>query len=527
MENTFGCALRVRYCKLLFFLLLWQFSPNPVCAQAKTQPVSVNANQDLDYERFLSEGSTLMHTKRYPEALAKFDRALVIKPKSAHALSLRARALKNLNRREEALADVKKAMACDPKSVQPYLSLAGFSMRDRDIAKARQILAKAEKIEPHNYEVAGLVGTCLTIEKKYKEALPHVNESLSKHPDAHRYAQRAALYRLLGDHKNELKDYDKAVSLDPKSAVYATERATTYLQSGRQQEALAEINRALALDPKYGQAYYIRANIEWNLKQHALSFSDMGKAISLEENGTFYYFRASLYEMKGEWKRAVNDLIKADKLFPDQPHIKFALSRHYHRLLEPKQALQYINEAIKLDPKNPALYEQRSEIYRTMMEYELSVADDTKAIQYAKEPPINSLINRVRYYRATKKFDLALKDQNSIIGYYPPSKVGLKEARARIYMEKGDYQHAKEDFDAIMAKLPNDVNLSARAKVNLKLKKYAEALADCNRAIVKQPGMSSYYLLRADIHKAMGKTQEAQKDIAAAKAADQASLPPR
>ena len=59
------------------------------------------------------------------------------------------------------------------------------------------------------------------------------------------------------------------------------------------------------------------------------------------------------------------------------------------------------------------------------------------------------------------------------------------------------------------------------------MKKFNEALADCNKAIVKQPGMSSYYLLRADIHKAMGKTKEAQKDIAAAKAADQASLPPR
>jgi len=43
---------------------------------------------------------------------------------------------------------------------------------------------------------------------------------------------------------------------------------------------------------------------------------------------------------------------------------------------------------------------------------------------------------------------------------------------------------------------------------------------------VKQPGMSSYYQLRADIHKAMGKPEEARKDMAAAKVADDAALPP-
>ncbi len=486
-----------------------------------------SAGSDPKFETFLSQGATFLHEKHFSEAMAKFDQALLVKPKSAHALSLRARALRNLNRNGEALAEVKKAMACDPKSVQPYLALASFSLKDKNTAQARQYLAQADKIEPHNYEVMGLLGTCLTLEKKYKQALPCVTESLSKHPQSHRFAQRAAIYRLLGDHKNALKDYDKAVSIEPKSAVYATERATTYFHLGRLQESLTEVNRALSLDPKYGLAYYIRANVEMVLKQTPLALTDVGKAISLTESGTFYYFRATIYEMQRDLRRALNDLLKADKLDPDQAHIKFALSRVSHALLEPKPALQYINEAIRLEPKNAAHYEHRSQIYRMMMEYELSVADDTRAIEYAKEPPVNSLINRIRYYRATKKFDLALKDQNRIISYFPPGRVGLREARAQIYLEKGDYANAKKDLDAVIVKYPTDANLSARARVNLNLKKVNEALVDCNKAIVKQPGMSSYYLLRADIHKAMGKTQEAKKDMAAAKAADQASLPPR
>ncbi len=474
----------------------------------------------------------MMHVHRFKEALAKFDQAIAVKPNSAHAHSLRARALKNLNRGEEAMAEVNKAMACEPKSIQPFITLCSFNMRERNLSKAREYLAKADKLEPHNYEVAGLKATLLTLEKKYKEALPYVNQAIKASPDSHRYAQRAALYRLMGDHTNELKDYNKACELDPKSGLYATERATTYLQTNKLQEGMREVNRAIALDDKYSNAYYIRANLEWNLKMPNAAISDMGKALSLEENGTYYHFRGTMYEVKGEWRRALNDQLKADKFSPDQAYIKAAIARLYHCVLEPKSALSYINAAIKLEPKNPEHYAQRSEIYRTMMEYKLSVADDSKAIEYAVKPPINSLINRIRFYRVEKKFDLALKDQNRIISYFP-GRVGLKEARALIYLEKGDfthskadYLHAKEDYAAVIAKNPTDLVLSGRAQANFKLGNLKEALADCNQAIMRQPGMSSYYVLRADIHKAMGKSQEAVKDMAAAKAAEQAALPP-
>src|SRR5262249_28129242 len=155
-------------------------------------------------------------------------------------------------------------------------------------------------------------------------------------------------------------------------------------------------------------------------------------------------------------------------------------------------------------PKNPEHYEQRSEIYRTTMDYNLSVADDSKAIEYATKPPVTSLIKRIRFYRMEKKFDLALKDQNRIMGYFP-GRVGTKESRAQIYLEKGDYthskedyQHAREDYSAVIAKFPTDVLLNGRAQANLKLGNLKEALDDCNQAIVRQPGMSSYYVLRAD-----------------------------
>lgn len=474
----------------------------------------------------------MLHAHRFEEALGKFDEALKIKPRSAHALSLKARTLRNLNRTDEALALTRKAIECEPKSVQPYLALASFSLRDKNIGKAKEYLAQAERIEPHNFEIAGLMSSCLVLEKNYRGALVYANDAVKRHPDAHRLAQRAAIYRMLGDRNKELSDYDKAVSLDPKNPAFATERATTLYQTGKIQQGMTEVNRALSLDDKFAPAYYIRANINWVLKQASLALADLNKALAMEENGGWYHFRGAIYEVKREYRAALNDQLKADKLSPDQAYIKASISRLYHRLLEPKLALAYITAAIKLDPKNSEYYNERSQIYRTMMEYDLALADDTRSIECSKKPPINALINRIRYYRATKKFDLALKDQNRIISYFP-RRAGLKEARAQIYYERGEYTHnkedymrAREDFDKVLAVYPNDVNLGMSARVNLRLGNLTKALSDINQAIVKQPGMSSYYQVRADIHKAMGKPEDARKDLAAAKAADDAALPP-
>lgn len=477
------------------------------------------------YERLLSEGSTQLHERHYKDAIAKFDLALKAKPNSAHAMSLKARALQNLNLKNEAQVLLKKAMAVDPKSIQPYLSLAAINMREKDYAKVRQYLAQAEKIEPHSYEVSSMTGSLLVNEKKYKEALPYFDQAIAKHPDAFRHAQRAAAYRLLGDRKSELKDYERAVALNPKSAEYATEHATTLFHDKKLQQALTEINRALSLNDKYALAYYLRANIELQLAQRPLAMADINKAIALEDSGDFRYFRAFLFEHIRDFDKALNDLKIADKISPNQGHIKAELCRVYHRLLDPKAALAVINEAIKLDPKKSEYYELRSHVHRTMMDFDLSAQDDSKAIEYATKPPVNPLVNRIRYYRLKGKYELALKDQNRLMSYFP-KRVGIREQRAEIYEEMGDHKRAKEDLDAVINRFPTDVNYSLRARVNLKLKKYAEALSDINKAIVSQPGMSTYYVLRAEIHDAMGKKKEAQKDRASAKSADQAALPP-
>ena len=70
-----------------------------------------------DYANALSNrGNTLHELKRFEEAVASYDRALVLRPDYVEALNNRGNALKALTRSEEALASYDRALALRPDS---------------------------------------------------------------------------------------------------------------------------------------------------------------------------------------------------------------------------------------------------------------------------------------------------------------------------------------------------------------------------------------------------------------------------
>ncbi|MBC7996394.1 MAG: tetratricopeptide repeat protein [Leptolyngbya sp.] len=374
------------------------------------------------------------------------------------------------------------------------------------------------------------MGHTYTVEKNYPEALKYVNRLIKINPkDAHSMWLRAGIYRSMPDLPKSLADMNVVLKLEPHNPLYLVDRATTYLHLRKFTLANRDIDEAILLDPGYATAYYIRSHLRLNEGLRGRAIQDATRAIELEgfKNGGFYFFRGCLYEGAKQYDKAISDGLKADELTPNQSHIKVLIGRVYHRLLEPDKALRYLNEAIKLNPTDASIYMERSGVHHTLMNWEEAVADESKVIQYSKDPPINALINRIRYYRSKKKFDLAIADQNKIMAYMP-GKDGLFRNRSLIYEEKGDYEKAKQDINRFLKAFPRTEDaLSSRARLNLHLKLYSDALRDVTEAIVIVPTLSSSYELRASIYDAMGKAKEAARDRATAKEIDRSNLPPR
>jgi len=172
------------------------------------------------------------------KALAYTDAAIKLDDKYAPAWALRA-SVQNMMAEvgiidvtegfRRARDDAERAIALDPTSASGYLALARTQIDyDWDWDAASTCLAKAAALEPGNVEV---------------------------------FSIRSYLFRLSGNPADAIKQYEKAVALDPL-------RSNSHLGLGyllyvarRYEQGQAEVQRALDLNPQVALAHLTRAKI--------------------------------------------------------------------------------------------------------------------------------------------------------------------------------------------------------------------------------------------------------------------------
>jgi tetratricopeptide (TPR) repeat protein len=89
----------------------------------------------------------------------------------------------------------------------------------------------------------------------FARALDDIGKVISFRPDnprvADSYAIRAMLHRRMGEPAKGLPDADRAVELNPRSAMALYVRAKIYEALGRSEDAAAGMRAALAIDPRF------------------------------------------------------------------------------------------------------------------------------------------------------------------------------------------------------------------------------------------------------------------------------------
>jgi tetratricopeptide (TPR) repeat protein len=79
-----------------------------------------------------------------------------------------------------------------------------------------------------------------------------------------------------------LKDFNRAIDIDPTRADAYVGRANTLSTLGRYAEALPDYNRALEIDPKLANAYANRGSAHSQTGQYKKAIADYEKALELD-----------------------------------------------------------------------------------------------------------------------------------------------------------------------------------------------------------------------------------------------------
>jgi tetratricopeptide (TPR) repeat protein len=255
--------MRVRLILLIALLAL------PLAAIRAQDAVPGQAAAILPYVGFdlLERGEAALQTDDFEAAALDFSLFIYLNPTAAIGYYERSLAYAQLDRTQDALADLNTAITLPSPSLT-FTALAHDS-------RARLHLS----LNDLDRALADL-GTSI-------EAVPD-------QPDS--YFTRAIVYQETGDLEQALADWDQVLELVPDNVVSLTNRSGVLTALERYDDAIADYTRLIALQPDSDAFYAGRAALYNVQEQPELALADLNRALELNARDAGYYLqRGALY----------------------------------------------------------------------------------------------------------------------------------------------------------------------------------------------------------------------------------------
>lgn len=132
------------------------------------------------------------------------------------------------------------------------------------------------------------------------------------------------------------------------------------LQEGDYSGAFKDYNQALSIDPKFAEAYCNRGNVQYKLKNRLAAIADYTLAIQFKKNFPEAYFnRGTLHSCLGDYLSAIADFEMVLSLDSVDAKAYYNLGNAFHRLGKLQIALDNYSEAIKIDDQYADAYGNR------------------------------------------------------------------------------------------------------------------------------------------------------------------------
>ncbi len=183
------------------------------------------------------------------------------------------------------------------------------------------------------------------------------------------YSNRGEFYKRKGLNAKALRDFEKALSLNPNETGALRQRAKMQLDAGKTAEALADYTRLLAIDDDDPNDWQNYAIILTKLKRSGEALDALENAVKKGGNP------APLHMMKGNMAYLNNNFSEAAQAYQaylaaesGQANLQVwnILAMAQLKAGQPAEALQTIEKAIGLAPQNGVFYQTKANILRAI-----------------------------------------------------------------------------------------------------------------------------------------------------------------
>jgi tetratricopeptide (TPR) repeat protein len=439
-----------------------------------------------DNDVYLRRPASLADTHQDLEAVANAD------AKSAPELIRKGSALLDLGRLEDAIAAFDKALAIEPKSA--------FALADRGVAhvwqQEEELAVKdfdaAETLDPHNAIVSRGRGLLLAQKGECRQAIAAFTRSLEVEPDnAFALDQRASCYWTLHDAEHALADSAAAIEQEPQSVNAYLLRANIFRSQGKIDEAAAVADALAAANPKSDYALVGAANIYGALHRNDKAMQAYDQALAVHP-AAYIYINRSMFRPREARAERLADLDAALKLEPDNLE---ALGRRAALLDaggDHAGAIAAYSAALELHQGDVELLLGRAAALAHQGKTELAARDFS--IVRAKADTASAL-NEVCWGKATAGVALesALADCEAALAKSPDS-AAIEDSRAFVLLRLNRLEEAIASYDRALARAPQQTaSLYGRAIAYARKGDGAKARQDAAAALKLSPDIATRF----------------------------------
>jgi tetratricopeptide (TPR) repeat protein len=177
-------------------------------------------------------------------------------------------------------------------------------------------------------------------------------------PHADAYNRRGLIHHCQGEYELALRDYKRALELDPKNILHYYWVGALYHFLKRREEAISIYQKAiLVADANDFQLYTNLGDVYSELGYWSEAITNFKKAIELNPTDTNPHSGlGKVYYILGHTDEAIVTLQKAVQLDPDDANLHSMLGYVYYALGREDEAIMTLQKAIELDPDDAIYY---------------------------------------------------------------------------------------------------------------------------------------------------------------------------
>lgn len=353
----------------------------------------VNAINSANSTELYKQANTLYELQRYQDALARYEKAVNIRPEYALAWDGQAKTLYELKEYKEALAAYDKAIQLEPDYL-PAWSGRGFTLNK--LQRYQEAIAsfnKALQLENQDPEVWNAKGEALTKLNEYDQALKSYDKAIEFNKEYYEaWYNKALLLQNLKRYDEAMTAYDKVLELkqDYERAWYNRGNVLVNLQ--RYQDAIAAYDKAVQYKPTFYQAWLSKGNVLINLQRYPEAIESFEQVIKYNrKNYQAWYGRGwSLHQIK-RYEEAVTSYNQAIELNRKNYQVWYNRGNSLYNLNKYQEAISSYNKSVNYEPKHYETWYSRGNALFNVKRYSEAIASYDKAIKI--KPDYQQAIN--------------------------------------------------------------------------------------------------------------------------------------